>query len=63
MGRWTTRIGEDAIVIVNTQDGRISIGTLSGKPIIADPGDAESIRDHLGAAIGIALGTQPDPTI
>lgn len=62
MGRWTTRIGDDAVVISTTSDGRISIGTLSGKPIIADHEDAEDIRVKLAAAIGTVSTGQSDPT-
>lgn len=64
MGRWTTQIGDDAMVISTTSDGRISIGTVSGRPIIADSEDAEDIRVKLFAAIVTARGTdQSSPTI
>lgn len=61
MSRWT--IGEgDAEMIIEAAGGQISVAIPSGQPIIAAPGVAKDMRAKLGAAIGIAQGTQTDPT-
>lgn len=56
MARWTVGDPGSEFVIETTRDGRISLAIPSGKPIIADPEKAETIRAQLGAAIGTAQG-------